>query len=171
LFFHANYDKAEEHGRKAYKLNPNNNAVLTIYGQSLIFNGDCERGVEILEKAFELDPMNNELVDKIIWGYYAMADYEACIYHTNKIKKMGPNNWLLNIASLGALMRYEERDTEMNLFTDAHGKDELKSQFDNLNFNNEEIIESTKKFIFNELESGNVVFNESKFQNFAIKNN
>ena len=171
LFFHANYDKAEEHGRKAYELNPNNHVVLTIYGQSLIFNGDCERGVEILEKAFELDPMNNELVDKIIWGYYAMADYEACIYHTNKIKKMGPNNWLLNIASLGALMRYEERDTEMNLFTDAHGKDELKSQFDNLNFNNEEIIESTKKFIFNELESGNVVFNESKFQNFAIQNN
>jgi len=44
-------------------------------------------------------------------------------------------------------------------------------QFDNLNFNNEEIIESTKNFIFNELESGNVVFSESKFQNFAIQNN
>ena len=115
--------------------------------------------------------MNKELVDKIIWGYYAMADYEACIYHTNKIKKMGPNNWLLKIASLGALMRYEERDTEMNLFSDAHGKDELKLQFDNLNFNNEKIIESTKNFIFNELESGNVVFNKSKFQNFAIQNN
>ena len=84
---------------------------------------------------------------------------------------MGTNNWLLKIASLGALMRYEERDTEMNLFTDAHGKDELKLQFDNLNFNNEEIIESTKNFIFNELESGNVVFNKSKFQNFAIQNN
>ena len=84
---------------------------------------------------------------------------------------MEPNNWLLNIASLGALMRYEERDTEMNLFTDAFGKDELKLQFDNLNFNNEEIVESTKRFIFNELESGNVVFNESKFQNFAIQNN
>ena len=85
--------------------------------------------------------------------------------------KMGPNNWLLNIASLGALMRYEERDTEMNLFTDAFGKEELKLQFDNLNFNNEEIVESTKRFIFNELESGNVVFNESKFKNFAIQNN
>ena len=84
---------------------------------------------------------------------------------------MGPTNWLLNIASLGALMRYEERDTEMNLFTDAFGKDELKLQFDNLNFNNEEIVESTKRFIFNELESGNVVFNESKFKNFAIQNN
>ena len=84
---------------------------------------------------------------------------------------MGPNNWLLNIASLGALMRYEERDTEMNLFTDAFGKEELKLQFDNLNFNNEEIVESTKRFIFNELESGNVVFNESKFKNFAIQNN
>ena len=70
------------------------------------------------------------------------------IYHTNKIKKMGPNNWLLKIASLGALMRYEERDTEMNLFSNVHGKDELKLQFDNLNFNNEEIIESTKKFHF-----------------------
>ena len=68
-------------------------------------------------------------------------------------------------------MRYEERDTEMNLFTDAFGKDELKLQFDTLNFNNEEIVESTKRFIFNELESGNVVFNESKFQNFAIQNN
>ena len=59
----------------------------------------------------------------------------------------------------------------MNLFSDAHGKDELKLQFDNLNFNNEKIIESTKNFIFNELESGNVVFNKSKFQNFAIQNN
>ena len=43
---------------------------------SLMVN--CERGIEILEKAFELDPMNKELVDKLIWGYYAMSDYEAC---------------------------------------------------------------------------------------------
>jgi hypothetical protein len=59
----------------------------------------------------------------------------------------------------------------MNIFTDAHGKDILKLQFYNLNLNNEELIESTKNFIFNELESGNVVFSESKFQNFAIQNN
>ena len=58
LYFHANYDKAEEHGRKAYELNPNNHAVLFVYGQSLIFNGEYERGVEILEKAYELDPIN-----------------------------------------------------------------------------------------------------------------
>ena len=36
LHLDLNYDKAEEHGKKAYELNPNNPTVLASYGKSLV---------------------------------------------------------------------------------------------------------------------------------------
>ena len=149
LYFDVNYDKAEEHGQKAYELNPNNPAVLGPYGKSLVLNGNCEKGVELLHKAHELDPLNQDIVDNVVWGSYALGDYDGCIEFTGKIKKMRPNTWLLKIASFGALKRQEERDNEIEQFVDAHGKDELTAQLGNLNFNNEKIGASTKHFVLN----------------------
>ena len=149
LHLDLNYDKAEEHGKKAYELNPNNPTVLASYGKSLVQNGKCEKGVELLRKAQELDPLSQQLIDDFIWGSYNLGDYDACIEFSNRIRKIRPNTWLLKIASFGALNRQEERDQEISQFIEFHGKDELSDQLEKLNSNNQDIGESTRNFVLN----------------------
>ena len=149
LHLDLNYDKAEEHGKKAYELNPNNPTVLASYGKSLVQNGKCEKGVELLRKAQELDPLSQQLIDDFIWGSYNLGDYDACIELSGKIRKIRPNTWLLKIASFGALNRQEERDQEISQFIELHGKDELSVQLERLNSNNQDIGEATRNFVLN----------------------
>ncbi len=149
LHLDLNYDKAEEHGKKAYELNPNNPTVLASYGKSLVQNGKCEKGVELLRKAQELDPLSQQLIDDFIWGSYNLGDYDACIEFSGKIRKIRPNTWLLKIASFGALNRQEERDQEISQFIEFHGKDELSIQLEKLNSNNRDIGEVTRNFVLN----------------------
>ena len=149
LYLDLNYDKAEEHGKKAYELNPNNPTVLASYGKSLVQNGKCEKGVELLRKAQELDPLSQQLIDDFIWGSYNLGDYDACIEFSDRIRKIRPNTWLLKIASFGALNRQEERDQEISQFIEFHGKDELSDQLEKLNSNNQDIGESTRNFVLN----------------------
>ncbi len=149
LYLDLNYDKAEEHGKKAYELNPNNPTVLASYGKSLVQNGKCEKGVELLRKAQELDPLSQQLIDDFIWGSYTLGDYDTCIEFSEKIRKIRPNTWLLKIASFGALKRQGERDEEISQFIESHGKDELSVQLEKLNFNSQEIGEVTRNFVLN----------------------
>ena len=149
LYLDLNYDKAEEHGKKAYELNPNNPTVLASYGKSLVQNGKCEKGVELLRKAQELDPLSQQLIDDFIWGSYTLGDYDTCIEFSEKIRKIRPNTWLLKIASFGALKRQGERDEEISQFIESHGKYELSVQLEKLNFNSQEIGEATRKFVLN----------------------
>ena len=149
LHLDLNYDKAEEHGKKAYELNPNNPTVLASYGKSLVQNGKCEKGVELLRKAQELDPLSQQLIDDFIWGSYNLGDYDACIEFSGKIRKIRPNTWLLKIASFGALNRQDERDQEISQFVEFHGKDELSIQLEKLNSNNRDIGEATRNFVLN----------------------
>ena len=142
-----NYDKAEEHGKRAYELNPNNPTVLASYGKSLVQNEKCKRGVELLRKAQELSPLSQQLIDDLVWGSYALGDYDSCIQFSEKIRKIKPNTWLLKIASLGALKRLDERGEEVDQLIESHGKDELDVQLEKLNFNNLEISKSTRKSI------------------------
>lgn len=142
-----NYDKAEEHGKRAYELNPNNPTVLASYGKSLVQNDKCKRGVELLRKAQELDPLSQQLLDDLVWGSYALGDFDACIQFSEKIRTIRPNTWLLKIASFGALKRLDERGGEIDQFIESYGKDELDVQLEKLNFNNPKVSESTRNFI------------------------
>ncbi len=149
LHLDLNYDKAEVHGKKAFELNSNNPMVLAPYGKLLILNGKYERGIELLQKAHELDPLSQQLVDDLVWGSYTLGDYDTCIEYSYKIRKIRPNTWLLKIASFGALKRLEERDEEISQFVEVHGKDELSVQLGRLNFNSQEIGEATKNYVLN----------------------
>ena len=104
------FEQALHHGQEAYGLNPNNPLVLVHYGESLIFNGEFDTGISMLEKARELDPTDPEVNECIVWGLYAAGNYEACLEKTENYKKADSQTWLLRIASLGAMMMGEERD-------------------------------------------------------------
>jgi tetratricopeptide (TPR) repeat protein len=49
-------DKFRAHGERAVALNPNDGDILAYTGAHMIFSGDIERGLPIVDKAIELNP-------------------------------------------------------------------------------------------------------------------
>ncbi len=147
LFLDLNYDKAEEHGKRAYELNPNAPTVLSSYGKALVHNGKFELGVELLRKAQELDPNSQQLIDDVIWASFHVEDYAGCIEFAEKIRKIRPNTWLMKIASLGALGREEQRNEELQSFLDKHGAERLNSLLDNLNVSDSSIRDRSRNLV------------------------
>ncbi len=162
------FEQALHHGQEAYGLNPNNPLVLVHYGESLIFNGEFDTGISMLEKARELDPTDPEVNECIVWGLYAAGNYEACLEKTANYKKADSQTWLLRIASLGAMMMGEERDRELELFIDFYGDDGIESCWTDLEFNNSAIKEATKHFIFDTAKSVDDLINETKKQALSV---
>ena len=104
-----NYVKAEEHGRKAFQLNPNDPRVLSGTGEVLVRIGHVEEGLEMLMKALLLDPVpmgqstsDNRYRD-IVLGLFCAEDFAACIEHARKIRHLEPRSWLFLMYSLNAL--------------------------------------------------------------------
>lgn len=165
-----NYESALRHGQAAYNLNPNNPLVLAHYGESLIFNGEYDTGIELLRKAQKLDPTDPEITESIVWGLYACGDYTACIEHTEMTGKLDAQSWLLRIASLGALMMNEQRDRELEAFAKAHPDAGVESQWEALEFNNSAIKQATNHYLFDSRQSIGELINETKTEAFAHSN-
>ena len=51
------YVLAEDHGKKAFNMVPNDPRVLSGYGEVLVRTGKVDKGLELLNKAYELDPI------------------------------------------------------------------------------------------------------------------
>ena len=166
-----NFEQALSHAQKAYELNPNNPIVLELYGESLIFNGEFEIGIDLLKKARKLDPTNSEIDEIIMWGFYASGDYQSCIENTENNKKIDAQTWLLRIASLGAMMMNNERDQELELFNKTHGEGEIESHWQELEFNNSAIKQATKHFLFDTGESIGDLIDETKTETLSLSPN
>ena len=48
------FEQTKVYATKAYRANPNNPHVLSIYGESLLRNGDIDTAIKIFEKMYEL---------------------------------------------------------------------------------------------------------------------
>ncbi len=53
-----------------------------------MLSGRSKRGVELIRKAHELDPLSKQLIDDVIWGSYAVEEYETCVEFSNQIRKI-----------------------------------------------------------------------------------
>jgi len=95
------YDLAEEHGRKAHTINPNDPRILSGYGEVLVRNGSTKDGLELLNKALELDPIplgqsnsDNRYKDLLL-GYFFDRDFQKCDEIGKKIDSHDSKSWLL----------------------------------------------------------------------------
>ena len=144
--------------------------MLAHYGESLIFNGEYDTGIELLRKAQKLDPTDPEITESIVWGLYACGDYTACIEHTEMTGKLDAQSWLLRIASLGALMMNAQRDRELEAFAKAHPDAGVESQWEALEFNNSAIKQATNHYLFDSGQSIGELINETKTEAYAHSN-
>ena len=120
------YLLAEDHGRKAFNMVPNDPRVLSGYGEVLVRTGKVEKGLELLNKAYELDPIpqgqsssDNRFKDLIL-GYFFASDYNKVVELSFDIRSMDERTLCLVLYSRSKLNQDVKSSNEYKL---------LKSQF------------------------------------------
>ncbi|MDC0093743.1 adenylate/guanylate cyclase domain-containing protein [Alphaproteobacteria bacterium] len=121
------YILAEDHGRKAFNMVPNDPRVLSGYGEVLVRVGEVEKGLELLNKAFNLDPIpqgqstSDNRVKDLILGYFFAEDF-------NKVVELGFDIRVMDTRSL-ALILYARTQLNQDIKTSNEYKlfiDEFK---------------------------------------------
>ena len=146
------YEEAEKYGRRGYEI-----SILIIlecfhfYGQSLIFNGNLDQGLNILNKAMELNPLGQSITDTLVWANYAAEKFEVCLEFKPLNKCFSPHTWILRIACLGALSRDQERNEEFEAFIDFYGIEQMNRRLADLKFNNAEIESNIRLLVNNDM--------------------
>ena len=97
------YLLAEDHGRKAFNMVPNDPRVLSGYGEVLVRVGKVDKGLELLNKAFVLDPIpqgqstSDNRIKDLILGYFFAEDY-------NKVVELSFDIRLIDTRSLSLIL-------------------------------------------------------------------
>jgi tetratricopeptide (TPR) repeat protein len=95
------FDKALLHGTKAFQLNPNDPRVTSVYGEILVRVKKIPEGLDMLEKAYELDPVpqgqstSDKRISALITGYYLSNNLERCIELFKSITDIDFRSWLM----------------------------------------------------------------------------
>ena len=99
------YDKAVEHGLKAFQLNPNDPRVLSGTGEVLVRVNQEDQGLDMLEKALAVDPVpmgqttsDNRFKDLVL-GYFLANKLEQCIETAKALVEYDERSWLLLMRS------------------------------------------------------------------------
>ncbi|MDC3348286.1 hypothetical protein OAV60_03060 [Paracoccaceae bacterium] len=110
------YQLAEEHGRRAYEMNPNDPRVLSGYGEVLARVGKAEEGIELLEKALSLDPVpqgqmnsDNRYTDLTL-AYFCAGEFEKCIEVGEKVEKVSFQSWIFTNYSKNKINIFDKED-------------------------------------------------------------
>ena len=96
------FDKTRIHATKAYNANPNNTAVMSIYADALIRTNDIEKGIEILNKAYETEPIpfvdsNSDRWFKALgFAYFLKNDIAKASKYFTMMEELDERSWLIN---------------------------------------------------------------------------
>ena len=78
------FNQTKAYATKAYKANPSNPHVLSIYGDALLRNDEIENAIKIFEKMYELEPIvgsdinSDRPLRSIFFAYYLNRDFKKC---------------------------------------------------------------------------------------------
>jgi Flp pilus assembly protein TadD len=71
------FDKAEEHFRRALELNPDSAMTLNYLGYMFADQGvHLEEAVELIQQALEMEPNNGAYLDSLGWAFYKQNRFE-----------------------------------------------------------------------------------------------
>ncbi len=96
------FEKSKISGQKATSMNPNDPRVISVYGEALLRVNELDKGLEYLEKAYELDPIpqgqttSDRRLAALFYGYYLKDDFDKCQLLNQQMVNSDARTWLLN---------------------------------------------------------------------------
>ena len=142
------FEQTKVYATKAYRANPNNPHVLSIYGESLLRNGDIDTAIKIFEKMYELEPIvaadtnSDRPLQAILFAYYMNNDLEKCNELLNQLDDFTSKTWLALIDLHHRNKKdYKQEDwfiKGMDKFKNLDWKSEIKS----FHLNDKDILEN-----------------------------
>ncbi|PPR25422.1 MAG: hypothetical protein CFH34_01452 [Alphaproteobacteria bacterium MarineAlpha9_Bin4] len=146
---------AEKHARKCYKLVPNDPRVLSVYGEILIRTGQSDKGIEALERAYELDPIapgkenEDHRVSSLLLGYFLVRNKKSCLELISKLENIDKRSWLLT-----AKLCHDEEYNYYNEHWYLYGKKKFfnadwNTEIKGFKLNNDSTSSSLTKFVNN----------------------
>tara|TARA_Y100001970_G_scaffold283629_1_gene399291 strand:+ start:235 stop:2001 length:1767 start_codon:yes stop_codon:yes gene_type:complete len=151
--FFEDFEKSEYYGKKAFDMNPNDPRIVSGYGELMVLIGRADEGLDMLIKAFELDPvgLGNSNADKrlgdVMFASYVKGDYQLCLDYDKKIGKKQPIAWASKIASLESLNKMDEKKIEIEKFISTYPDITLSEEIDKLHFQDKTMKEKMKELV------------------------
>lgn len=146
-----NFEQTKFFATKAYRSNPSNPHVLSIYGESLLRNGDIDTAIKIFEKMYELEPVvaadanSDRPLQTILFAYYMNGDFDKCRSLFMNVEDFSARTWIsfidlhINNGKDYKIEAWYEKG--LNKFKDINWKEEIKT----FHLSDIKIIDSLKK--------------------------
>ena len=147
------YVLAEDHGRKAFNMVPNDPRVLSGYGEVLVRTGKVDKGLELLNKAYELDPIpqgqssSDNRVKDLVLGYFFAEDYNKVVELSFDISVMDPRSIALILYSRSQLKQDLEMSKEYKVLKSEFEKTDWDQAVDRFHIQDEVIKNELLSFI------------------------
>ena len=147
------YILAEDHGRKAFNVVPNDPRVLSGYGEVLVRVGKVDKGLELLNKAFDLDPIpqgqstSDNRVKDLILGYFFAEDFNKVVELGFDIRLMDTRSLALILFARSQLKQDIKTSNEYKLFTDEFKDTNWEQVIDRFHIQDKKIINNLLNFI------------------------
>ena len=147
------YILAEDHGRKAFNVVPNDPRVLSGYGEVLVRVGKVDEGLELLNKAFDLDPIpqgqstSDNRVKDLILGYFFAEDFNKVVELSFDIRVMDTRSLALILYARTQLSQDIKTSNEYKLLKDEFKDTNWEQVIDRFHIQDKKIINNLLNFI------------------------
>ena len=147
------YLLAEDHGRKAFNMVPNDPRVLSGYGEVLVRVGKVDKGLELLNKAFELDPIpqgqstSDNRIKDLILGYFLAEDYNKVVELSFDIRIMDTRSLSLILYSRSKLNQDIKASNEYKSITSEFKDTDWEQTVDRFHIQDEQIQKDLISFM------------------------
>ena len=132
---------------------PNDPRVLSGYGEVLVRIGKVDKGLELLNKAFELDPIpqgqstSDNRIKDLILGYFFAEDFNKVIELSFDIRKMDVRSLVIVLFSRSRLNQDIKSSNEYSLLNAEFKETDWEQAVDRFHIQDETIKSKIISFI------------------------
>ncbi len=147
------YAMAEDHGLKAFNMVPNDPRVLSGYGEVLVRVGKVDKGLELLKKAYELDPIpqgqstSDNRIKDLILGYFFAKDFTKVIELSFDLRIIDLRSLVLILYSRSKLDQDVKLSKEYKSVKEEFKDTDWSQTIDRFHIKNSDIEKDLNEFI------------------------
>ena len=147
------YAMAEDHGLKAFNMVPNDPRVLSGYGEVLVRVGKVDKGLELLNKAYELDPIpqgqstSDNRIKDLILGYFFAKDFTKVIELSFDLRIIDLRSLVLILYSRSKLDQDVKLSKEYKSVKEEFKDTDWSQTIDRFHIKNSDIEKDLNEFI------------------------